>query len=157
MWIGLYDRASEQSLEPSKSGMRSRRSGPIPTRSERLSHFKPDNVKLKTLPPSTVRVASYKALSPEPSAQVNAAVDDVAAMGEANLKLMSAVRSNSRSLPTAERKRGQTLLHSISVGPQSRQSGLFHQVPRSSIFAVSVLRQKHVHVRKRQHSTGLPF
>jgi len=50
-----------------------------------------------------------------PCAQVNAAVDEVAALGEATAKLVATVRRDSRAVPAAERKRAQTLLHSVVV------------------------------------------
>lgn len=47
--------------------------------------------------------------------QVNAAVDDAATLGEANVKLMTTVRQNSRAVPIVDRKRAQTLLHTVAV------------------------------------------
>ena len=54
------------------------------------------------------------------TSQVNAAVDEAAALGEATAKLMATVRRDSRAVPIVERKRAQTLLHSVVVGCQPR-------------------------------------
>ena len=58
------------------------------------------------------------ALTAHCTAQVNAAVDEAAALGEATAKLMATVRRDSRTVLMAERKRAQTLLHSVVVGYQ---------------------------------------
>ena len=47
--------------------------------------------------------------------QVNAAVDEAATLGEATAKLVATVRRDSRAVPVADRKRAQTLLHSVVV------------------------------------------
>lgn len=44
---------------------------------------------------------------------LNAAIDEAATHGEANSKLMAAVRSN--TVKPADRKRGTTLLHCVAV------------------------------------------
>lgn len=72
-------------------------------------------------------------------AQVNAAVDDAAALGEANLKLMSAVRHNSRSVPVADRKRAQTLLHSVAVRPRGQKRVSFICSPSLSTLSILMI------------------
>ena len=47
--------------------------------------------------------------------QVNAAVDNIASLAEANARLVTAARGNGRAVPAAERKHAQTLLHCVSV------------------------------------------
>ena len=54
--------------------------------------------------------------------QVNAAVDEAATLGEATAKLVATVRRDSRAVPAAERKRAQTLLHSVVVRRRLRGS-----------------------------------
>jgi hypothetical protein len=53
--------------------------------------------------------------------QVNAALDDIASLCEANAKLMAAARANGRGLPQADRKWAQTLLHSVAVRRQTER------------------------------------
>ena len=53
--------------------------------------------------------------------QVNAAVDEAAALAEATAKLVATARRDSRAVPVAERKRAQTLLHSVVVRRWLRQ------------------------------------
>jgi len=57
-------------------------------------------------------------------AQVNAAVDEAAALGEATAKLVATMRRDSRAVPVAERKRAQTLLHSVVVRHYLREQSL---------------------------------
>ena len=47
--------------------------------------------------------------------QVNASVEDIATLAEANARLVATARTNSRSVLAAERKRAQMLLHGVAV------------------------------------------